>query len=113
MLGKLLTPLTTASSVGVAIRYLSTIVGSILAIVGIMGWLSADQVEELTRQVPELLAAVGALIALIVPLYATLTKSSSDKAAAAAKAIDAEVPKDAAVVIKTASGKPDIVVHGR
>jgi len=111
MLSKLLTPLTTATSAGVAIRYLSTIVGSVLAILGVLGLLSPAQVDALTTQVPELLAAVGALIAVLVPLYATLTKSSSDKAAEAAKQIDAKVPKEAQVIIKTSGGKPDIVVQ--
>lgn len=113
MLDKILSPLTTASSIGVAIRYLTTIVGSVIAILGILGWLTPDQAEALTKQVPELLAAIGALAAAIVPLYAIWTKSSSDKAAAAAKAIDKTVPADQTVLIKTPVGIPDIVVHGK
>lgn len=108
MLDKLLSPLTTASSIGVAIRYLTTIAGSIIAILGILGWLTPEQSEALTKQVPELLAAIGALAAAIIPLYAIWTKSSSDKAAAAAKAIDKEIPPSAPVVIQTPGAAPDI-----
>lgn len=113
MLGKLLAPLTTATSIGVAIRYLSTIAGSILAILGVLGWLTEDQVTALAQQVPEMLAAIGALIALIVPIYATLTKSSSDKAAAAAKQIDAKLPRGDDVVIMRPGAYPDIRVPAK
>lgn len=113
MLDKLLSPLTTATSVGVAIRYLTTIVGSIIAILGFVGWLTPEQSEALTKQVPELLAAVGALLAAAVPLYAIFTKSSSNKAAEAAKAIDKQLPKDFPAVIKTPGTAKDIVVLGK
>lgn len=110
MFSKLFNPLTTATSVGVAIRYLTTIVGSVLAILGVMGWLSPEQSAELERLVPELLGALGALAALAVSVYAVITKSSSDKAAEAAKQIDAKVPKHDPVVIKTPGDGPNIVV---
>jgi hypothetical protein len=110
MLAKILSPLTTASSLGVSLRYLSTIAGTVLTILGLFGLLTPEQVAELTRQVPELISALGALIAVAVPAYAVLTKSSSDKAATAAKAIDRDVPFDQPVRIKTPAGSPDIVV---
>lgn len=110
MLDKLLSPLTTASSIGVAIRYLTTIVGSIIAILGILGWLTPEQSEALTKQVPELLAAIGALAAAAIPLYAIWTKSSSDKAAEVAKQVDDKIPAASTVVIPTPEGVPDIVV---
>ena len=110
MLEKLLTPLTTASSVGVAIRYLTTIAGSVIAILGILGWLTPEQSDALTKQVPEVLAAMGALIAAAVPLYAIVTKSFSDKAAEAAKKIDKEIPPAATVVIETPGSGPNIYV---
>lgn len=110
MLDKLLSPLTTATSVGVAIRYLTTIVGSVIAILGILGWLTPEQSEALTKQVPELLAALGALVAAAIPLYAIWTKSSSDKAAEVAKEVDQKIPADATVRIPTPGAAPDIVV---
>ncbi|NVP55953.1 hypothetical protein [Mycoplana rhizolycopersici] len=113
MFEKLLTPLTTATSIGVAVRYLTTIVGSVIAILAILGWLTPEQAEALTRQVPELLGAVAAVVTAAVPLYAIWTKSSSDKAAEAAKAIDKQIPDESPVVIKTPAGVPDIVVTGK
>lgn len=113
MLKSILSPLTTATSAGVAFRYLSTIAASVIAILGILGLLSKDQVDALTKTVPELVTAIAALIPIVITVYATLTKSSSDKAAAAAKAIDKTVPADQTVLIKTPVGIPDIVVHGK
>jgi fumarate reductase subunit D len=78
MLTKLLTPLTTATAGGVALRYATSIVASIIALLGVLGLLTPDQVESLTRLVPELFAAVAALVAVVIPLYATLTKSRPD-----------------------------------
>jgi hypothetical protein len=110
-------PLTTATSLGVAIRYLITIVGSVTAILGIVGWLTPEQVAELSQkvqdisaQLPGLVAAVSGIVALIVPLYAMATKSSSDKAAEVAKEVDKHIPDSASVTIKTPEGVPDIVV---
>lgn len=117
MFEKLTNPLTTASSLGVALRYIGTIVSSIVAILAIMGWLTPDQVAEITRkveaisgQVPGLVAAVSGLIAMLIPLYAILTKSSSDKAAEAAKQIDKQIPPSAPVEIVTPGAAPNIVV---
>ncbi len=110
MLKKLLSPLTTASSAGVALRYLSTIAGSVIAILGILGLLSQEQVDALTKQVPELVTAVAALIPIAITVYATLTKSSSDKAAEVAKEVDKKIPPEAAVRIPTPGAAPDIVV---
>lgn len=42
MLGKLTGIFTTASGLGVALRYISTIAGSVLAILGILGALSPE-----------------------------------------------------------------------
>lgn len=110
-MGKLLSIFTTSASVGVSIRYLTAIIGSALTIIGILGWLSPEQVEALRTQVPELLSAIAALATVIVTVYATITKSSSDKAAAAAKQIDAKVPKNSQVVIKSPGSRSDIVVQ--
>lgn len=110
-MGKLLSIFTTATATGVSLRYLTTIIGSVLTIFGILGWLSAEQVDALRAAVPEFLAAVGALVAAGIPIYAAITKSSSDKAAAAAKQIDAKVPKEAKVLIKAPGQRGNIVVQ--
>ena len=103
-------PLTTTTEVGVAIRYLGTIAGSIIMILGTLNWLTPEQVTELSASVPEFFAAIGAMIALGVPIYAVITKSNSDKASEVANEVDANVPADSPVVIKTPEGSPDIVV---
>lgn len=117
MLKQILSPLTTATSVGVAIRYVVTIISSVIAILSILGWLTPEQVQEIARkveqvsgQVPGLIAAVAGLIALLTPIYAIVTKSSSDKAASAAKEIDKQIPAGEDVVIKTPAGVPDITI---
>ena len=116
MLGKITSIFTTASSTGVALRYGSTIVGAILAILGVLGALSPEQVDELTRQMPILLSAIGGLVAAVVPIYATVTKSSSDKAAEIAKAVDevkplaVELMMPRAVELKTADPAPNPVI---
>ena len=110
---KFFNPLTTATSIGVTIRYLTTIVGTLIAILGILNWLTPAQVLELSKQVPELFGAIAALIAAFVPLYAIMTKSSSDRAAEVAKQVDAQVPVTAPVVIKTPPDVPDIVVPAK
>jgi hypothetical protein len=45
-------------------------------------------------------------VALIVPLYAIVTKSSSDRAATVSKKVDAEVPATAPVEIVTPGAAP-------
>jgi hypothetical protein len=117
MLEKLLSPFTTATSAGVTIRYIITIITSMLAILGTLGLLTPEQVEDVLRkvqeisgQLPALLAAVSGLIAVFVPIYAAMTKSSSDKAAKVAKEVDEQIPASAPVTIKTPEGVPDIVV---
>lgn len=110
MLGKLLSPFTTATSVGVGIRYLTTIATTMIAIVGILGWLTPEQVAALTQKVPELITAISAVVMAAIPLYAIITKSSSDKAAEAAKQIDAKLPPAEPVEIKTPGNAPNIVV---
>ena len=108
---------TTANSIGVVLRYLGTIIGALLAIAGILGVLTPEQIAEITQkvrdisaQLPELLTAIGALMAIVIPAYAAVTKASSDKAAEVAKEVDAKVPTESPVVIKTPPGVDDIVV---
>ncbi len=111
MLKLLLKPFVTSAASGVSTRYLTVIVSTALTVLGLLGWLDDSQVDALKDAVPELLAAVTALIAAGVPIYAAITKSSSDRAAEAAKQIDAKIPKAEPVVIKGASKAPSIVVQ--
>lgn len=105
-----LNPFATSAAIGVTVRYATVIISTALTIFGLLGWLDAAQVEALKNAVPELVGAVSGLVAVIIPIYAVLTKSHSDKAAAVAKTVDAELPKAAPVVIRTSDGVPDIVV---
>lgn len=118
MLEKLLKPLTTARASGVVFRDAVIAVGAIISLLGIIGVLTPQQVIELQRTVdtisgqwPQIALAVGALMAAGMSVYRALYKSSSDKAAEVAARVDAEVPKDDMVVVKTPPGEPDIVVH--
>jgi len=104
-------PLTTATSIGVAVRYLTSIVGAVVAILGALNWLTPQQVEALTQQVPVLVAAVAALVAAVVPAYAIITKSFSDKAAEVAKAVD-KAPPTSDVLIETPGNMPNIKING-
>lgn len=117
MLEKLFIPLTTAASSGVAVRSIVSIIGVVLTLLGIFGALSPEQiaalrtvVDDLTGQWPQIAAALGMLMTAIIEVYRIVTKSSSDKAAEAAKAIDANVPPSAPVEIKTPVGQPDIII---
>lgn len=110
ILKTIMNPFTTATSLGVALRYISAIVGGVVTILGVLGALSPAQQEAITTAMPTLLTAFGAIVMAGVPLYAMFTKSSSNKAAEVAKQIDALVPPTAVVEVKTPVGVPDIRV---
>lgn len=110
MLGKLFKPFVTSAASGVSTRYLTVIVSTAVTVLGLLGFLDDAQVEALKVSVPELMTALAALIAAAVPVYAAVTKSHSDKASEAAKAIDTRIDPAAPVVIKTPAGVPDIVI---
>lgn len=112
MLEKILSPFTTAKASGVATRDITMMIGAILAILGALGFLTPEQVEALTSQAPVMFTAAGVILAGAVSTYRVLTKSSSDKAAEAAKKIDAELPASAKVEIVTPGDKPNIIVPG-
>jgi hypothetical protein len=103
-------PLTTATSLGVAIRYIATIAVSMITILGILNLLTTQQVDDLSKSVPDLVTAITALLTVLIPLYATIFKSSSDKAASAAKEIDKKIPAGAPVEIVTPGAAPNIVI---
>lgn len=117
MLKTILSPFTTARASGVAFRDVFIMVGVLLGALGSLGVLSPEQVETLRRVVedvsgqwPQIIAAVGVLMTIGMSIYRAIFKSSSDKAADVGKRVDADLPGDAPVVIKTAAGQPDIVV---
>jgi uncharacterized membrane protein len=104
-------PLTTTTTIGVVTRYAISIGGAIIAALVLVGWVDQETADQLTETLPELIGALGAVVALAVPIYAAITKSNSDKASEVANVVDAEVPADAPVVIKTPVGAADIVVN--
>lgn len=101
---------TTATAAGVTTRYWITIITAVIATIGALGFLSPEQQEALTKQVPILVTALAGLIPVVISTYAIISKSSSDKAAEAAKRIDAIVPVSAPVVIQTPPGLDNIIV---
>lgn len=102
----------TATATGVAVRYISAMLGMVVAVVGLLGWIPPEQVEELRAMVPDAATAVGALLSVVVTVYAVTTKSSSDKAAVVAKTVDSEVPKSAPVIVTTPDGRTSVTVAG-
>jgi hypothetical protein len=117
MLQTILKPFTTARPIGTVIRDALIALGSIATILGIIGFLTEDQVaaikeqiEIISGQLPALIAASGILMVSVTSILRSLNFSSSDKAAEAAKRIDAELPPSAPVKIETPPGQPDIVV---
>lgn len=120
MLDKLLSPLTTARPIGTVIRDLFIAIGAIVAILGIIGVLTEDQVnaikeqiEVLSGQAPALVLAFGVVVTAVTSILRTLKFSSSDKAAEAAQAIDKELPPAAPVVIQTPGTAPDIRIPAK
>lgn len=106
-------PLTTTTVIGVATRYAITIAGALVAGMVLMGWVDRETADAITAQLPELFGAIGAVVAVIIPIYAAVTKSNSDKASAVANEVDANIPASSPVVIKTPEGVPDIVVPAK
>lgn len=115
MFTKLIEPFTTSKPIGVAVRDVAVSLGVILAMLGTLGMLTPDQVEEIkgylaTVTDPAVLAAFGVLLGTGTSIYRTLTKSHTDKAAKVAKEVDAKIPKADDVTIQTAGHQPNIVV---
>lgn len=102
---------TTSAPIGVTIRYLGTIIGTVLTVAGVLGLLDQSQIDALRNEIPGFVSALSALATVIVTVYAIFTKSSSDKAAEVAKQVDAKVPADQSVKITTPAGTTPIVVH--
>lgn len=113
MLSRLTSIFTTANAAGVTTRYLTVVLTSMLTLIGAFNLMTPEQVEALQGQVPVIVSALGTLVGAIVIIYANVTKSSSDKAAEAAKQIDAKLPPAEPVVIKTPGNQADIRVSGK
>jgi hypothetical protein len=112
MFGKLTSIFTTAQPVGVATRDIITGLGAILAMLGVLGFLSEQQVQELTRQAPAVLTALGPVIYGGMTIYRTLFKSSSDVAAEVARQVDDRViGQGTSAVVETPAGLPNIEVR--
>ncbi len=105
--------LTTAAASGVLVRYLSTILGTIVATTVTLGYLNAEQGQVISQNIDVILGAIGAIVAASLPIYAAIFKSSSDKAAEVAKQVDQKIAPEKTVVIETPPGQPDIVVTAK
>ena len=117
MLGKLLAPFTTATAGGTIFRDVFIMIGTMLTLLSLVGVLTPAQVEELrsvvdeiSGQWPQIMTAVGFIMAAGMSIYRAVFKSSSNKAAVAAKEIDKAVPFEEPVRILTPAGSPDIIV---
>lgn len=88
----------------VIIRY---IIATAAAALATHGWLSPEQNAVIGQNID---VVAGAFVALGTVAYALFRRPSS-KALEVAKQVDAKVPKDGSVVVKTPGGMADIVVH--
>lgn len=117
MLGNLLKPFTTATAGGTVFRDVFIMISTMLGLLGMVGVLSPEQVEELKKivedlsgQWPAIMLALGTIGAAGMSIYRALFKSSSNKAAEVAKEVDAKIPPAETVVIKTPGDQADIRV---
>lgn len=94
-------------SLPVIVRYAITILASLL--VG-AGWITETDLPSALQD--QIVTAILALIAVVPAIYAII-KRPSPKALEAAKAVDAELPKAATVVIQTPGGQPDIIIPAK
>jgi hypothetical protein len=114
LLSTIFKPFTTPTATGVATRDITVMVGAAMTMLSVFGILSDDQIAAIKEATsPEMLGALGILMAGGTSAYRLLTKARSVKADEAAKAIDATVPKGAPVRIETPAGTPDIIVPDR
>lgn len=119
MLGKLLSPFTTATAGGIAFRDFFIALGSLIAAASSLGWLSDAQAAYLKQVLDAILGnwapltlVVGTLMYGGMTIYRSALFAMSNKAAEVAKQVDAKVAPSAPVVINTPPGVPDIVVAG-
>lgn len=103
-------PLTSPTGVGVFVRYFGVILTTAITTLGIMNWMDQEQVDSLLGMIPSFLEAITAIIMLVIPAYAIVTKSMSKRGMETAKETDAKVPADMPVIVKTPTGVADIKI---
>jgi hypothetical protein len=113
MLEKLLKPFTSPTAGGVSTRYLTVILTTIVSVLGILKYLDNEQIEFIKTAIPSFVEALSAVITIGIAIFAAAKKSSSEKAEAVAREVDAKIPLSQDVVIKTPPGKDDIVVKAK
>lgn len=106
-------PFTSPNSVGVLTRYLSVIITTVISVLGLMNWMTPEQVQEIKGMIPAFLEAFTAVVALGIPIYAAITKAMSERGLEVAKETDAKVPPDMPVIVKTPTGVADIKVPAK
>ncbi len=107
ILATILKPVTSPEKSGVATRDLIMVVSAIIAVLGVLGFLTPEQQAELTRQAPVLMAALGTVGTVGMSLYRIFAKSMSAKAEETAKVIDKTMPKEKDVAVApVASNQP-------
>lgn len=106
-------PFTSPTSVGVFTRYFTVIVTTVLTVMGVMNWLTQEQIDTILGMMPSFVEALSGFITLGITVYAVVTKARSEKADAVAKEVDEKIPVADPVVIQTPKGQPDIVVPAK
>lgn len=96
---------TTATATGVAVRYWTTLITAVIAAIGALGFLTEDQQRVITEAIPGLMTALAVIVSIGMTIYAAINKSSSDKAAEAAKVVDT-LPKSLPVTVKAEGHEP-------
>jgi hypothetical protein len=92
------------SYVPVIVRYILVTLATAFAA---HGWLSPETSAILSQYTD---ALVGAIVVILTVAYA-LWRRPSAKALEVAQKVDAHIPKESQVVVKTPGNKPDIVVQ--
>lgn len=125
MLGKLLTPFTTATAAGTIFRDVFIMAGTIIALLGALGLLTQEQVDALNSAVktisdqwPTLVTLLGVLMTAGMSAYRALYKSTTNEGAAVAKAVGKAIADDKlpantpvqAVELKTPAGLDNVTV---
>lgn len=112
---------TSANATGVAARSFLSLALALIAFLGVIGWLSPEQAEALSKlvndlagQAPALVAALAAFGLAVLEAYRIIAKSFSDRGAAVAKALDKDVPASqplVAIEAVTPAGQRNITLN--
>lgn len=98
-----------STKVNVALRYLGVIVGAGLTVLGLLGYLDQGQIAEIKRQIPAFTEAVGALMTVVITVWAVIHKNSA-RALETADQIDKKIPPSVPIEVVTPGSQPNIVV---